>query len=86
VLTSHIARFSKDGRDLVVLFSMCRVAFIRDFGRIFCGETSLERAVLVLGIPHEFCCNMGFEDGRICVEAVRISQAPLVIVHVDVDL
>ena len=63
-----------------------RVVFIQDFERICRGETSLERAGLSLSIrAQDECCYLGFEHGRVCVATVR-SQAPFVIVHVDVGL
>jgi hypothetical protein len=40
MLTSYIARVSRDGRDLVVLSHQHHVIFIRDFERICRGETT----------------------------------------------
>ncbi|KAH9165098.1 hypothetical protein EDB89DRAFT_341997 [Lactarius sanguifluus] len=66
------AHVSRDGRDLVVLSGNRRVMFIRDFERICRGETSLEQAGLVLGIPPEdTCCYLGFEHGRVCVATIQ---------------
>ncbi|KAH9042977.1 hypothetical protein EDB84DRAFT_1436286 [Lactarius hengduanensis] len=66
------AHVSRDGRDLVVLSEKRRVMFIRDFERICRGETSLEQAGLVLGIPPEDTCHyLGFEHGRVCVATIR---------------
>jgi hypothetical protein len=80
ILTSYIARVSRDGRDLVVLSRQHHVIFIRDFERICRGETTFKQAGLVLGIqPEAMCYDLGFEDGRVCVATVRISQTPLVI-------
>ncbi|KAI9428421.1 hypothetical protein H4582DRAFT_732941 [Lactarius indigo] len=46
--------------------------FIRDFERICRGETSLEQAGLVLGIPQKDTCHyLGFEHGRVCVATVQ---------------
>ena len=76
LLTSRIALVSKDGRDLVILSKQQRVIFIRDFERICRGETTFERAGLVLGLrPEDICQSLGFEHGRVCVATVRISQA-----------
>jgi hypothetical protein len=78
VLISHIARVSRDGRDLVALSRQHHIIFIRDFERICRGETTFKQAGLVLGIqPEAMCYDLGFEDGRVCVATVRISQAPL---------
>ena len=54
-----------------------RVVFIRDFQRICHGETTFERAGVVLGIsPEDTCRNLDLEHGRVCVATVRISQTP----------
>lgn len=83
ILISCIARVSSDGRDLVVLSEKHRVIFIRDFERICRGETTFERAAVVLGIrPEDICYDLGFEHGRVCVASVRISQVHLVMDHV----
>ena len=75
-----IARVSRDGRDLVVLSRQHHVIFIRGFERICRGETTFEQAGLVLGIqPEAMCYDLGFEEGRVCVATVRISQALLVV-------
>jgi hypothetical protein len=61
----------------VVLSEKHHVIFIRDFERICRGETTFERAGVVLGIsPEDACRCLGFEHGRVCVATVRISQAP----------
>ncbi|KAI9458950.1 hypothetical protein BJY52DRAFT_407774 [Lactarius psammicola] len=66
------AHVSRDSRDLVVLSDKRRVVFIRDFERICRGETSLECAGLVLSIrPHDICCYLGFEHGRVCVATLQ---------------
>ncbi|KAH9013274.1 hypothetical protein EDB85DRAFT_2098398 [Lactarius pseudohatsudake] len=66
------AHVSRDGRDLVVLSEKRRVMFIRDFERICLGETNLDQAGLVLGIPPEDTCHyLGFEHGRVCVATIR---------------
>jgi hypothetical protein len=66
---------------------MYRVVFIRDFERICRGETTFERAGLVLGIrPEDVCSYLGFEHGRVCVATVRISQSTFVIARVNVVL
>jgi len=49
-----------------------RVVFIRDFERICRGETTFERAGLVLGIrPEDTCYALGFEHGRVCVATIQ---------------
>lgn len=82
-----IARVSRDGRDLVVLSRQHHVIFIRGFERVCRGETTFEQAGLVLGIqPEAMCYDLGFEEGRVCVATVRISQALLVVSGVYVGL
>jgi hypothetical protein len=57
----------------VILSAERRVIFIRDFERICRGETTFERAGLVLGIrPEDICSYLIFEHGRVCVATVRI--------------
>ena len=86
MLTSGIARVSRDGLDLVIICEEDRIVFIRDFERICRGETTFEQARLVLGIqPEPRCYGLGFEDDRVCVVTVRISQAPLVNSRIYVD-
>ena len=61
----------------MVLSEKHRVVFIRDFERICHGETTFERAGVVLGIsPEDTCRNLDLEHGRVCVATVRISQTP----------
>lgn len=61
----------------MVLSEKHRVVFIRDFEGICHGETTFERAGVVLGIPPEDTCrNLDLEHGRVCVATVRISQTP----------
>ena len=87
ILTSRLARVSRDGRDLVILSERHRVIFIRDFERIYRGETTFERAAVVLGIrPEDICYDLGFEHDRVCVATVRVSQVHLVVNYVHVDL
>ncbi|KAN0129697.1 hypothetical protein V8E53_012517 [Lactarius tabidus] len=63
---------SRDGRDLVVLSEKHRVFFIQDFERICRGETTFERAGVILGIPPEDTCRyLGLEHGRVCVATVH---------------
>jgi len=60
-------RVSRDGRDLVVLSKKRRVLFIQDFERICRGDTTIERAALVLNIrPEDTCSCLDFEHGRVC--------------------
>ncbi|KAF8268349.1 hypothetical protein EI94DRAFT_1800582 [Lactarius quietus] len=66
------AHVSRDGRDLVVLSRQCRLVFIRDFERICRGQTTFERAGVVLGLrPEEICYDPAFENGRVCVATVQ---------------
>jgi hypothetical protein len=74
VLTSRIAQVC--GCDLVVLSETHRVVFIRDFERICHGETTFERAGLVLDLrPEDICYYLAFEHARVCVATVCVSQA-----------
>ncbi|KAH9059604.1 hypothetical protein EDB87DRAFT_769868 [Lactarius vividus] len=65
------AHVSRDGRDLAILLERSRVVFVRDFERICRGETSLEQAGIVLGIPEDTFHYLGFEHGRICVATMK---------------
>lgn len=61
----------------MVLSEKHRVVFIRDFERICHGETTFERAGVVLGIsPDDSCRYLDLEHGRVCVATVRILQTP----------
>jgi hypothetical protein len=56
----------------VILSKQHHVVFIRDFERICRGETTFERAGLVLGIsPEDTCQYLDFEHGRVCVATVE---------------
>jgi hypothetical protein len=80
ILTTRIAHVSRDGRDLAILSEKDRVVFIQDFEPIYRGETTLERAALVLGLrPEDISYGLGFAHGHICVATVRISQTSHVI-------
>ncbi|KAF8272817.1 hypothetical protein EI94DRAFT_161052 [Lactarius quietus] len=73
IVTTRIAHVSRDGRDLVILSEKGRVVFIQDFERICRGETTFERAVLVIGLrlgPEDVCYGLGVEHGRVCVATV----------------
>jgi len=71
VFTSRIARVSRDGCDLVVLSSERRLLFVRDFERICRGETTLEQAALVLGIPNRLCLQLVFKHGRVYMATIQ---------------
>ncbi|KAN0131825.1 hypothetical protein V8E53_010353 [Lactarius tabidus] len=65
------AHVSRDGRDLVILSKQHHVVFIRDFERICRGETTFERAGLVLSIsPEDICHYLDFEHGRVCAATI----------------
>ena len=77
MLTSCIARVSRDGRDLVIISEEHRIVFIRDFERICRGETTFEQARLVLGIqPEPRCYGLGFEDDRVCGNRSYFTSSP----------
>ena len=66
-----IAHVSRDGRDLVIMASRDRLLLIRDFERIFRGDTSIAAAGQVLRLlPGDECCYLAFEHGRVCVATV----------------
>ncbi|KAF8271814.1 hypothetical protein EI94DRAFT_1827289 [Lactarius quietus] len=65
------ARVSRDGCELVVLSSERRLVFVRDFERVCRGETTLEQAALVLGIPNGLCLQLVFKHGRVYVATVQ---------------
>ncbi|KAF8261627.1 hypothetical protein EI94DRAFT_1833216 [Lactarius quietus] len=65
------ARVSRDGCDLVVLSSERRLLFVRDFERICRGETTLEQAALVLGIPNRLCLQLVFKHGRVYMATIQ---------------
>ena len=54
-----------------------RVLFIQNFERICRGETTFNKAGLILSIPTggDFYF-VGFEGGHVCVATVCISQSP----------
>ena len=62
----------------MVLSETRRVVVIRDFERVYHGETTFEQTGFVLGLrPEDLCYYLDFEHGRVCVATIRIPRIPL---------
>jgi hypothetical protein len=73
-----LAHVSRDGRDLVIMTTRNQVFLVRDFERIWRGETSVETSGQVLHLSGQAkCFYLAFENGHVCVATVRIFNSTL---------